>query len=66
MFQGVKHMGQRLTALYLARKELSVVAIHRDLAATFGEAAVSYSSMTRCLREAIFLPSKSLANIPEV
>jgi hypothetical protein len=56
---------QRSIVLYLARKELSVIAIHHDLVSTLGPEAVSYSSVTCYLREAIFVSSNSHANIPE-
>jgi hypothetical protein len=46
-------MDQPSIVLYLSRKELSAVAIHDDLVAALGAEAVSYPSVTRCLREAI-------------
>jgi hypothetical protein len=47
-------MDQQSTILYLARKGLSIVAIHDDLVATRGAEAVSYPSVTRYLCEARF------------
>jgi hypothetical protein len=58
-------MNQRSIVLYLARKDLSVMAVHHDLVATPGPEAVSYSSVTRYLRQAIFVSSNSPANIHE-
>jgi hypothetical protein len=58
-------MDQRSSVLYLARKELSAITIHHDLVAALGPAVVSYSSVTRYLREAVFVSFNSLANIPE-
>jgi hypothetical protein len=58
-------MDQRSIVLYLTRKELSAITIHHNFVATLGSEAVSYSSVTRCLREAIFVSSNSPANIPE-
>jgi hypothetical protein len=46
-------MDQRSIVVDLARKELSAIAFHHDLAATLGPEAVSYSCVTRLLREAI-------------
>jgi hypothetical protein len=65
MFRDVKKMDHKSIVLYLARKELSPVAIHHDLVAMLGLETVSYSSVTRCLREAIFVSSNFPANIPE-
>jgi hypothetical protein len=45
----------------LSRKGLSAFAIHDDLVATLGAEAVSYPSVTRYLREAIFASS----NLPD-
>jgi hypothetical protein len=50
-------MDQQLIVLYLSRKGLSALAIHDDLVATLGAETVSYPSVTRCLREAIFASS---------
>jgi hypothetical protein len=58
-------MDQKSIVLYLAGKDLSAIAVRHDLVATLGPEAVSHSSMTSCLHEAIFVPSNSLANIPE-
>jgi hypothetical protein len=60
-----KQMDQKPIVIYLAMKELSAVAIHHDLRATLGPEAVNYLSMIHCLRQAIFISSKSPANIPE-
>jgi hypothetical protein len=51
--------------LCLDRKELSAIAIHHGLVATHGRYAVSYSSVTRYLRDVIFVSPNSLASIPE-
>jgi hypothetical protein len=48
----------------LSRKGLSAVAIYDDLVATLGAAAVSYSSATRYLREAIFASSNPPDPLP--
>jgi hypothetical protein len=58
-------MDQRLIVLSLTRKELSVIAIHHDLVVTLAPEAVSYSSVARYLRIAIFVSSNSPANVPE-
>jgi hypothetical protein len=58
-------MDQRSIVICLARKELSAIAIHHDLAATLGPEAVGYSSVTCYIREAILISSNSPANIPE-
>jgi hypothetical protein len=50
-------MDQQSIVLYLSRKGLSAVAIHDDLVATLDAEAVSYPSVTRYLREAIFASS---------
>jgi hypothetical protein len=57
-------MNQRSTVVYLAKKDLSVITVHHDLVATPGPEAVSYSSVTHYLREAIFVSSNSPANRP--
>jgi hypothetical protein len=49
---------------YPSRKGLSTVAIHDDLVATLGAEAVSYPSMTRSLREAIFASSHPPDPVP--
>jgi hypothetical protein len=59
-------MGQRSVVLRLARKGLSAIGIHHDLAATLGPEVASYSSMTREFREILLVSYDSLANIPEV
>jgi hypothetical protein len=58
-------MGQKPMFLYLARKELSTIAVHHDLVATLGPAAVSYPSVTQYLRNAIFVSSHSPVNVSE-
>jgi hypothetical protein len=50
-------MDQQSIVLYVSRKGLSPLAIHDDLVATPGADVVSYSSVTRYLREAIFASS---------
>jgi anti-sigma factor ChrR (cupin superfamily) len=54
-------MDQQSKVLYLSMKRLPAVAIHDDLVATLGAEAVSYPSVTRYLREAIFASS----NLPD-
>jgi transposase len=51
-------MAQRPIVAYLSVKGMSAREIHDDIVATFGPDAVSYSSVTRDLREARFPPSK--------
>jgi hypothetical protein len=58
-------MYQSSIVLYLTRKELSAIAIHHPLVATLGTEAASYSSVTRYLREVVFVSSNYHANIPE-
>jgi hypothetical protein len=65
MFRDIEPMDQRSIVLYPAGKELSAITIHHDLVATLGPKAVSYSSLTRYLREAIFVSSNSPVNISE-
>jgi hypothetical protein len=67
MFRDVKKMEQRSIILYLARKGLSLLAIHGDLVTTLGTDAdaVSYSSVTRYLRDAIFASSNQHTPLPE-
>jgi hypothetical protein len=54
-------MEQRLIVIYLARKGLSPIAIHDDLVTTLGADedadTMSYSSVTRYLRGAVFASS---------
>jgi hypothetical protein len=57
-------MDQQSIILYLSRKVFSVVAIHDDLVATLGVEAVSYPSVTRYLREAIFASSNPPEPLP--
>jgi DNA-binding MarR family transcriptional regulator len=47
-------MDQRSIVVYLAKKGLSVRAIHRDLEETFGPEAVAYSTVTMYLRTLSF------------
>jgi hypothetical protein len=51
-------MIQRPIVAYLSLKGMSAREIHDDIVATIGANAVSYSSITRYLREARFPPSK--------
>jgi hypothetical protein len=51
-------MTQRPTVAYLSMKGMSAREIHNDIVATLRPDAVSYSSVTRYLREAQFPPSK--------
>jgi transposase len=51
-------MTQRPIVAYLSLKGMSAREIHDDIVATLGLDAVSYSSVTHCLREARFSPSK--------
>jgi hypothetical protein len=51
-------MIQRPNVAYLSPEGMSVREIHDDIVATLGRDAVSYSSITRYLREARFPPSK--------
>jgi hypothetical protein len=52
-------MDQQSIVLYLSRKGLSAAAIHDNIVATLGAEALSYPSVTPCLREAIFVSSNS-------
>jgi hypothetical protein len=58
-------MEQRSIVLYLARKRLSPLAIHDVLVTTLGADAVSYSSATRYLRDAVFASSDPPTPLPE-
>jgi hypothetical protein len=51
-------MTQRPIIAYLSLKEMPAREIHDDIVATLGPGALSYSSVTRYLREAQFHPSK--------
>jgi hypothetical protein len=51
-------MTQRPIVAYLSLKGISAPEIHDDIVATLGPDIVSYSSVTRYLREARFPPSK--------
>jgi hypothetical protein len=51
-------MTQRPIVAYLSLKGMSAREIHDDIVATLGPDVVSYSSVTRYLREARFPPSK--------
>jgi hypothetical protein len=57
-------MNQQSIVLYLSRKGLLSVAIHDDLVATLGVEAVSYPSVIRSLREAIFASSNPPDPLP--
>jgi hypothetical protein len=57
-------MGQQSIILYLSRKGLSAVAIHDDFVAILDTEAVSYQSVTRYLREAIFASSNPPDPLP--
>jgi hypothetical protein len=57
-------MDQQSIVLYLSRKRLSAVGIHDNLVATLGAEAVSYPSVTRNLREAIFVSSNPPEPLP--
>jgi hypothetical protein len=57
-------MDQQSIVLYLSSKGLSAVAIHDDFVAALGVEAVSYPSVTRSLREAIFASSNPLGPLP--
>jgi hypothetical protein len=58
-------MEQRSIVPYLARKGLQPLAIHRDIVATLGPEAVSYSSVTRYLRDASLSSSNPVPPLPE-
>jgi hypothetical protein len=62
-------MEQRSIFLYLARKGLSPLAINDDLVTTLGADAnadaVSYSSVIRYLRNAVFASSNPPTPLPE-
>jgi hypothetical protein len=51
-------MTQRPIVAYLSLKGMSAREIHDDIVTTLGSDAVSYTSVTRYLREARFPPSK--------
>jgi hypothetical protein len=53
-------MDQRSIVLYLTRKDLAPRAIRGALVATIGSEAVSYSSVTRYVREAILAASNPI------
>jgi hypothetical protein len=55
---------QQSVVVHLSRKGLSAVAIHDDLVATLGSEAVSYPSVIRYLREAIFASSNPPDPLP--
>jgi hypothetical protein len=52
-------MMQRPIVAYLSLKGISAREIHDDIVSTLGPDAMSYSSITRYLREARFPPLKS-------
>jgi hypothetical protein len=58
-------MEQRSIVLCLVRKGLSPLAIHDDPVTTLGADAVSYSSVTRYLRDAIFASSNPPTPLPQ-
>jgi hypothetical protein len=58
-------MERRSIVIYLARKGLSPFAIHDDLVTTLGADAVSYSSVTSYLRDAVFSSSYPPTTLPE-
>jgi hypothetical protein len=51
-------MTQRPIVAYLSLKRISTREVHDDIVVTLGPDAMSYSSVTRYLREAQFSPSK--------
>jgi hypothetical protein len=51
-------MAQHLTVASLSLKGMSAREIHNDIVTTLGPDAVSYSLVTRYLRQARFPPSK--------
>jgi hypothetical protein len=59
-------MTQRPIAAYLSLKGMSAREIHDDIVTTLGSDAVSYSSVTRYLREARSPPSKPEPHPAEV
>jgi hypothetical protein len=61
----VKRMQQRSIVLYLTRKGLSPLVIHDDLVTTPGADAVSYSSVTRHLRDTVLISSNRPTPLPE-
>jgi hypothetical protein len=61
----LKKIEQRAIVLYLARKGLSSLAIHDDIVTTLGTDEVSYSSVTRYLRDAVFASSNPPTPFPE-
>jgi hypothetical protein len=58
-------MEQRPIVLYLVRKGLSPLAIDVDLVTRLGADAVSYSSVTRDLRDAVVASSNPPTPLPE-
>jgi hypothetical protein len=57
-------MDQQSIVFYLSRKGLSAVAIYDGLVASLGAESVSYPSVTRYLREAIFASSNPPDPLP--
>jgi hypothetical protein len=55
-------MDQRAIAHYLTMKSLSTTDIHRDLEATLGPEAVTYSTVTYYLRTSNFPASNKIAD----
>jgi hypothetical protein len=64
MLREVKYMDQQSIVLDLSRKKLSAVAIYDNIVATLGAEAVSYPSVIRYLREAIFASSNPPDPLP--
>jgi transcriptional regulator of acetoin/glycerol metabolism len=64
-FRDVKKMEQRSIVFYFAREGLSPLAIHDDLVTMLGADAVSYSSVIRCLSDAVFASSNLPTALPE-
>jgi hypothetical protein len=59
-------MMQRPIVAYLSLKGISARELHDDIVATLGPDAMSYSSITRYLREAQFPPSKPYSHPADV
>jgi hypothetical protein len=57
-------MEQRSIALYLSRKGAQPAAVHRDIVATLGPEAVSYSSVIQYLRDFGFASSNPVPSLP--
>jgi hypothetical protein len=59
-------MAERPIVAYLSLKGIPARDIHDDIVATVGPDAVSYSSVTRYLREVRFPPSKPEPHLADV